>query len=153
MPRWFNRAFDNIERRSPARLHGATSKPFTRLILALVLIVVVTAGTIEVVTLRNIVAAIPLGTRDSIGAQIVLMQSGLAAGFAAAICAVIFGALNARSLSRPLRQMTAAIQAFGRNEPMRLPVNAGGEIGVLVQEFEQLMAGIQSRSAAIAGYA
>ena len=153
MPGWFNRAFDNIERRSSARLRGVTSRPFTRLILALVLIVVVTAGAIEVVTLRNIVAAIPLATRDSIGAQIVLMHFGLAAGFAAAICAVIYAALNARSLSRPLRQMTAAIQAFGRNEPMRLPTNAGGEIGVLVQEFEQLMATINSRSAAIAGYA
>jgi PAS domain S-box-containing protein len=153
MPDWFNRAFDNNERRSHARLRGVTSKPFTGFILALVLIVVVIAGAIEVFTLQNIVEPIQLGIRDSISAQIALMHSSIAAGFAAAIFAIVFAVFSARSLKRSLRQMTAAIQAFSRNEPMNLPANAGGEIGVLVQEFEHLMAGINSRSAAMAGYA
>ena len=37
----------------------------------------------------------------------------------------------ARSLSRPLVQMTRAIEAFARGITVPSPVNAGGEIGVL----------------------
>lgn len=70
MSGWFNRAFDNIERRSPVRLRVVTSKPSTGLTLAFVLIVILIAGTIEVVTLSNIVAAIPPDVGDSIGGQI-----------------------------------------------------------------------------------
>jgi PAS domain S-box-containing protein len=75
------------------------------------------------------------------------------AGLAAAVVAVILAVLLAQSLTRPLRQTTAAVQAFGRKEPMHLPTSAAGEIGVLVRAFKALVDEIKSRSAALAGYA
>ena len=82
-----------------------------------------------------------------------LAYSGLLAGLAVAIGALVFAVLIARSLTRPLRQLTAAVQAFGRDEPMALPTHAAGEIGVLVREFGLLVDGIKSRSMAIDRYA
>jgi PAS domain S-box-containing protein len=82
-----------------------------------------------------------------------IRYASLLAAFAAAVGAVVMAVLLARSLTRPLREMTAAVQAFGRNEPMRLPASAAGEIGVLVQAFKKLVDDIKSRSAALAGYA
>jgi PAS domain S-box-containing protein len=79
--------------------------------------------------------------------------AALLAGLAVAIGALVFAVLIARSLTRPLRQLTAAVQAFGRDEPMALPTHAAGEIGVLVREFGLLVDGIKSRSMAIDRYA
>ncbi len=75
------------------------------------------------------------------------------AGIGAAIAAAILATLLAQSLTRPLRQTTAAVQAFTRNAPMHLPTKAVGEIGVLVKAFKKLADEINSRSAALAGYA
>ena len=36
----------------------------------------------------------------------------------------------ARSLTRPLMQVTAAVDRFARGEPMQVPLDAGGEAGV-----------------------
>lgn len=130
------------------------SKLSTRLTVAMVLMVIVTALAIEVITFHEIEATIPSSARDRIDAQVqAFAYSALFAGLGAAIGAIILAIMIARSLTGPLRQMIAAVQAFGRNEPMQLPTNAAGEIGVLAREFEQLVAGIKSRSAALAGYA
>ncbi len=135
MPGLLTRSFDRIERLLPVRWRGTLSRLSTRLTLAMVLMVVATALAVELVNYRGIELAV------------------LLAGTGAVICAVLLAVLISRSLTRPLRQMTAAVQAFGRNEPMHLPTDAVGEIGVLVQAFEHLVAAIKSRSLALAGYA
>src|SRR5262249_51189093 len=48
-------------------------------------------------------------------------SSTLIAGLLAALGAAALAVLLARSLTRPLAQMTAAVQAFGRGEPLALP--------------------------------
>ena len=135
MPGLLTRGFCRIERILPMRWCGTMSRLSTRLTLAMVLIVMVTALAVGFVNYRGIDLA------------------ELLAGLGAVVGAVILAIMIARSLTRPLRQMTAAVQAFGRNEPMQLPANAAGEIGVLVQAFEQLVGEIKSRSIALAGYA
>lgn len=72
-----------------------------------------------------------------------LTHSVLMAGLVATIIAALIALLIARSLTRPLRQITAAVQAFGRNEPMAVPVTAVGEIGLLAQTFERMAADIR----------
>ncbi len=129
------RDFNRIEHLLPMRWRGVVSRLSSRLTLAMMVMVIVTALVVEFINYRGF--AIP----------------SLLVGLAAAAGAVIMAIAIARSLTRPLRQMTAAVQAFGRNEPMQLPANAAGEIGVLVQAFEQLVADIKSRSVALAGYA
>lgn len=72
-----------------------------------------------------------------------IAYSVLLAGLAAAICAVVLAILIARSLTQPLRKMTAAVEAFRRNQPMAAPVSAGGEIGLLAQTFERMAGDIR----------
>jgi PAS domain S-box-containing protein len=57
--------------------------------------------------------------------------------------------LLARSLTRPLRQMTAAVEAFGRGAPMQAPVDAHGEIGTLARAFTQMASEVKEKSAAL----
>lgn len=83
----------------------------------------------------------------------VIMAPARAIGYAAlfggllvAVGAVILAVLIARSLTRPLRQMTVAVEAFGRNEPMAAPVSAGGEIGLLARTFERMVADMREKS-------
>ena len=49
-----------------------------------------------------------------------IAYSALLAGLAPALGAIILAIVLSRSLTRPLRLTTAAVQAFGRNEPIRL---------------------------------
>jgi len=72
--------------------------------------------------------------------------SAFLAGLSAAIGAVFLAILIARTLTRPLRQTTAAVQAFARNEPMQLPAHAAGEIGVLVKAFERMSADMREKA-------
>jgi PAS domain S-box-containing protein len=75
----------------------------------------------------------------------------LAAGFATSL-AMVLAVLLARSFSRPLAQMTAAVQTFGNRKSMDVPVSAAGEIGVLARAFRHMADEISSRSTLIENY-
>ena len=55
----------------------------------------------------------------------------------------------ARSLSRPLVQMTHAIEGFARGVAVPAPVNAGGEIGVLATSFTRMSEEMRAQTASL----
>jgi PAS domain S-box-containing protein len=76
-------------------------------------------------------------------------RSTLIVALAAAIVALGVAILIARSLTRPLVAMTRSIEAFGRGEPMNLPVDAGGDIGTLSRAFSRIAAEMGEKTAAL----
>src|SRR5258708_8285254 len=58
-------------------------------------------------------------------------DSSLMAGILAGFCAFVLAVIVARSLTRPLVQMTQAVQAFSRDETLPLPTGGASEIGLL----------------------
>jgi PAS domain S-box-containing protein len=76
-------------------------------------------------------------------------DSSLMAGFAAAFCALVLAVIVARSLTRPLVQMTKAVQGFSRDEDVALPTGGGHEIGVLAREFAHMAAESHAKTAAL----
>jgi signal transduction histidine kinase/CheY-like chemotaxis protein len=73
-----------------------------------------------------------------------LIVAALAIGVAAVLAAII-----ARSLTRPLRQMTAAVENFGRGEPMHVPHDANGEVGILARAFTRMAAEVTEKADAL----
>ncbi len=55
----------------------------------------------------------------------------------------------ARSLSRPLVQMTRAVEAFARGITVPSPVNADGEIGVLARSFTRMADQMRTQTATL----
>jgi PAS domain S-box-containing protein len=96
----------------------------THLTIALVAMVLVTAGVLSVL-------------------------NTFIAGFVAVLGAIVMAAMLARSIAQPLQQMTAAVQEFGRDEWMAVPVDAGGEIGVLARTFEAMAKEARDKSGAL----
>ena len=82
-------------------------------------------------------------------ATMAVRDSSLMAGFAAAFCAFVLAVIVARSLTRPLVQMTKAVQGFSRDEAIALPTGGGHEIGVLAREFEHMAAESREKTAAL----
>jgi PAS domain S-box-containing protein len=71
------------------------------------------------------------------------LQVGLIAMLAAAALAFVV----ARSLTRPVNQLTAAIEGIGRGEHVRIPVDAGGETGVLARAFFRVLDEVRAKTA------
>ena len=65
-------------------------------------------------------------------------RTGLLVGAVAVLGALVFAGLLARSMRRPLVQMTRAVEAFGRGDAPAIPVNASGEIGLLARAFGRM---------------
>jgi nitrate/nitrite-specific signal transduction histidine kinase len=82
-------------------------------------------------------------------AVIAVRNSSLLAGFLAILVAIALAIVLARSLTRPLVRMTEAVEAFGRGEPMTVPVNATGEFGALSQAFVRIASEMQQKSEAL----
>ena len=70
-------------------------------------------------------------------------QALLLAAGAAIIIALILGALIARSLTRPLRELTRATRAVAKGElEQEIPVRSQDELGELVASFNQMSANL-----------
>jgi PAS domain S-box-containing protein len=78
-----------------------------------------------------------------------LRQSVFIAGAGAILAAALIAALLARSLTRPLVQMTRAVEGFPNDRPLLLPVGAGGEIGVLARAFSRMATEVKEKTAAL----
>jgi PAS domain S-box-containing protein len=86
-------------------------------------------------------------------------RSTLIVGLAAVLCATALAILLARSLTRPLVQMTQAIEAFTRDQSAALPAagsdqpaalpKGSGEIGVLATAFTRMMAEVKEKTASL----
>ncbi len=77
-----------------------------------------------------------------------LRQSVFIAGAGAVLVAALFAALLARSLAKPLVQMTRAVEGFSSGQPLALPVGASGEIGVLARAFNRMATEVREKTAA-----
>ncbi|MDB5656558.1 MAG: sensor hybrid histidine kinase, partial [Tardiphaga sp.] len=76
-------------------------------------------------------------------------NSSLIGGAIAVLCAVLMAVAFARSLVRPLTEMTAAVAGFSQHAPLRGPLQARGEIGVLARAFTKMAGEVREKTAAI----
>jgi len=76
-------------------------------------------------------------------------NSTVAAVLVATIGAVLVAIVLARSLTRRLTQMTAAIDSFGRGEPLSLPTRSSGEIGALARAFDHMAAEVREKTVSL----
>ncbi len=65
-------------------------------------------------------------------------DSSLLAGLFAAACAALLAIIVARSLGKPVVQLTTAVNAFASGRSAPLPVSAPGEMGVLARAFQDM---------------
>jgi signal transduction histidine kinase/HAMP domain-containing protein/ActR/RegA family two-component response regulator len=82
-------------------------------------------------------------------AMTAIRDSSLLGGILAVLGASILAFLLARTLTRPLRQLTVAVSGFGQGRPLAVPSGAGGEIGLLARAFEQMAGEVSEKTAAI----
>jgi PAS domain S-box-containing protein len=73
----------------------------------------------------------------------------LLGGLIAVLCASLLAIVLARSLTRPLVQVTAAVAAFGRDEALSVPTDASGEIGILARAFAGMAANVRDNTTAL----
>jgi PAS domain S-box-containing protein len=78
-----------------------------------------------------------------------IQNTSVLVGLIAVLCAAALGVLVARSLTRPIRQLTAAVEGIGGNNPVAIPVDAGGETGVLARAFARVMGEANAKAAAL----
>jgi PAS domain S-box-containing protein len=78
-----------------------------------------------------------------------LRDSSLLGGTIAVLGAVLLAILLARTMIRPLTEMTTAIANFALDKPLVVPVTASGEIGVLARAFETMACDVREKNASI----
>src|SRR5262249_37423577 len=101
----------------------------TRLTVAMIGLVVVTAGAVVLVTFHTIDAAI--------------VPQALIAGAVVVLGAVVLAVLLARSMTRPLVRLTRAVEAFANGDASAMPavpVAGGEELGVLARAITRMAA-------------
>jgi PAS domain S-box-containing protein len=94
-----------------------------------------------------VVQAVPYS--ELMAATVAVRDSSLLGGLVAALCAVVVAIIVARSLTRPLVQMTRVVEGFSRDETIALPAGGGQEIGVLVNAFAHMAADSRAKTAAL----
>jgi len=78
-----------------------------------------------------------------------IRNTSLLVGLIAVLCAAALALLVARSLTRPIVQLTAAVEGIARNEPAKIPIGAGGETGVLARAFARVIGEANAKTAAL----
>ncbi len=78
-----------------------------------------------------------------------IKNTSILVGLIAVLCAAAMAVFVARSLTRPINQLTAAVEGIGNNDPVAIPVNASGETGVLARAFARVMGEANAKTAAL----
>jgi PAS domain S-box-containing protein len=78
-----------------------------------------------------------------------IRNTSLLVGLIALLCAAALAFLVAKSLTQPIVQLTAAVEAAGNNSPTSIPVNASGETGVLALAFSRMMTDVKAKTDAL----
>ncbi|MBI5265567.1 MAG: PAS domain S-box protein [Bradyrhizobium sp.] len=78
-----------------------------------------------------------------------IQQISVAVGLIAVLGAAVLAVLLARSLTRPIGQLTAAVDSVGRDDENPIPVDAAGETGVLARAFARMMEETRTKTAAL----
>ena len=75
-----------------------------------------------------------------------IQNTSVLVGLIAVLCAAVLAVLIARSLTRPIVQLTAAVEGAGRNGTAAIPVDASGETGVLARAFARVIGEANSKA-------
>ncbi|MES2196437.1 MAG: ATP-binding protein [Pseudomonadota bacterium] len=94
-----------------------------------------------------VIQAVPYA--DLMAATSAVRDASLLAGLGALFLALLLAAIVARSLTRPLVQMTRAVDGFARGESVALPTGGGQEIEALTQAFAHMAAESRAKTAAL----
>jgi PAS domain S-box-containing protein len=78
-----------------------------------------------------------------------IQKTSLVVGVLAVLAAAALAVLLARSLTRPIGRLTAAVEAIGSGRPADIPVDASGETGVLARAFAQMVEETRAKTAAL----
>ena len=78
-----------------------------------------------------------------------IRNTSLLVGTIAVLCAAVLALLIARSLTRPIVRLTAAVQGVARNGKVAIPVDARGETGVLARAFANVIEEVNEKTAAL----
>lgn len=100
-------------------------------------------GQTQVVLLETVPYQVLLSATNAV------RQASLLAGLAATLAAVLLALVLARSLVKPLVKMTAAVDAFRGDEPLAVPLETGGELGILARAFSRMSVEVQEKTAAL----
>jgi PAS domain S-box-containing protein len=84
--------------------------------------------------------AVFLATATAIGRTTTLV------GLVAMLCAAVLAVIIARSLTWPINQLRWAVEGIGRGEPVKIPVDASGETGVLARALERAMNEVKAKT-------
>src|SRR5262249_31811328 len=75
-----------------------------------------------------------------------IRNSTLLVGLIAVLCAAALAVLIARSLTGPIVKLTAAVEHAGEDGASAIPVDAGGETGVLARAFARVISQANSKT-------
>jgi PAS domain S-box-containing protein len=78
-----------------------------------------------------------------------IRNTSLLVGSIAMLCAAASAVFVARSLTRPINQLTAAVEGIGKNNPVAIPVDASGETGVLARAYARVIGEANAKTAAL----
>lgn len=78
-----------------------------------------------------------------------IRNSSLLVGLIAVLCAAALALLIARSLTRPITQLTKAVEGIGHGGTTAIPVEATGETGVLARAFARMIAESSEKTLAL----
>jgi PAS domain S-box-containing protein len=78
-----------------------------------------------------------------------IRRTSLLVGLIAVLCAAALAVFVANSLTRPIARLTAAVEGLGSSDPAAIPVDAGGETGVLARAFARVLAEANAKTAAL----
>lgn len=76
-------------------------------------------------------------------------RASLTAGLATVVPALALALVLSRSITRPLARMKEAVEAFRQGAAMRVPTEAGGEIGALARAFEGMSTEVENKARAL----
>jgi len=95
----------------------------------------------------TVVQAVPFSAAYSTERAVLYTTS--ISGLVAILCAIAIAILLARTMSKPIVQMTNAVASFAREAPMAAPTHSSGEIGVLAKAFQRMADEVTERTAAM----
>ncbi|WP_456712037.1 PAS domain S-box protein [Bradyrhizobium sp. USDA 4353] len=76
-----------------------------------------------------------------------IRKTAVEVGLIAMLCAAALAFVVARSLTRPINQLTQAVEGVGRGEAVKIPLEAVGETGVLARAFARVMEEVRAKTA------
>ena len=78
-----------------------------------------------------------------------IQNTSMLVGLVAVLGAAALAIFVANSLTRPISQLTAAVEGIGKNDPPPIPVDAGGETGVLARAFARVLEEANAKTEAL----